>query len=92
MLGIKIFITGDVKKKLNQNKPIVIILNHRTRFDWLFLSSLLLRIGSLQKEKIILKDSLKYIPLFGESSYNTNRQTDIRIDVGMMWMDRWMDD
>ena len=45
--------------------PCVIIMNHRTRFDWLFLWCFLMRRGSLRYEKIILKEGIKRVPLYG---------------------------
>ena len=46
--------------------PCLIIMNHRTRFDWLFLWCYLLRRGKLLNEKIILKEAIKKIPIFGK--------------------------
>ncbi|XP_032071415.1 lysocardiolipin acyltransferase 1 isoform X3 [Thamnophis elegans] len=40
-------------------------MNHRTRMDWMFLWSCLLRYSYLRLEKICLKSSLKVIPGFG---------------------------
>lgn len=60
--GVKVKISGDLKPL---SGPCLIIMNHRTRFDWLFLWSYLIRVGNLRHHKIILKQSLKKIPLFG---------------------------
>lgn len=43
----------------------LIISNHRTRVDWMFLWCLCLRQGQLSGLKIVLKESLKGIPGFG---------------------------
>eukprot|EP00638_Chattonella_subsalsa_P000833 CAMPEP_0117746638 /NCGR_PEP_ID=MMETSP0947-20121206/8058_1 /TAXON_ID=44440 /ORGANISM="Chattonella subsalsa, Strain CCMP2191" /LENGTH=308 /DNA_ID=CAMNT_0005563985 /DNA_START=522 /DNA_END=1445 /DNA_ORIENTATION=+ len=60
--GIKLKFCGD-------NVPFaencLIISNHRTRIDWMFLWCLCLRYGHLSKLKIVLKDPLKSIPGFG---------------------------
>eukprot|EP00128_Syssomonas_multiformis_P013339 Colp12_sorted_trinity150504_noHs@28803 len=37
-------------------------MNHRTRLDWLFLWSWILRFGRLGNEKIVLKEPLKNVP------------------------------
>ena len=37
-------------------------MNHRTRLDWLYYWSVILRQGKLENEKIILKSNLKQIP------------------------------
>lgn len=62
LFGVGVKISGDLKKVKG---PCLIVLNHRTRFDWLFLWTFLARQGSLAVLKIILKDSLKKIPGFG---------------------------
>lgn len=49
------------KSKVFTNSSIV-IMNHRTRLDWLFYFCILYRLNSLSKIKIILKDALKKIP------------------------------
>lgn len=43
----------------------LIICNHRTRVDWMFLWVLCLRQGQLSGLKIVLKESLKGVPGFG---------------------------
>ena len=63
--GVKIVISGDVTKELSKTRPTLIIMNHRCRFDWLFLWCFLLRRGSLTKERIILKKGIAKIPFFG---------------------------
>ena len=60
-------ISGDIDKKLSTNRPTLIIMNHRCRFDWLYLWSFLVRLGSLAKERIVLKSSISSIPFFGWS-------------------------
>ena len=62
MFGVRVKICGDQKRL---DGPCLIIMNHRTRFDWLFLWSYMIRMGNLRHHKIILKQSLKKIPLFG---------------------------
>ena len=45
-----------------KNDKAVIIMNHKTRLDWLYYWSVVLRHGKLENEKIILKNGLKHIP------------------------------
>ena len=40
----------------------IIIMNHRTVYDWLFYFCILHRLGQLRQIKIVLKDVLKKIP------------------------------
>jgi len=63
LFGVTIISSGDVPK--NANEAALIISNHRTRLDWMFLWPWILRYGNLQHEKIILKWSLKNVPGFG---------------------------
>ncbi|KAM6459945.1 lysocardiolipin acyltransferase 1 [Liasis olivaceus] len=62
VFGAKVVITGD---GFIPEERSVIIMNHRTRMDWMFLWSCLLRYSYLRLEKICLKSSLKGIPGFG---------------------------
>ncbi|KAF2984752.1 hypothetical protein EK904_000027 [Melospiza melodia maxima] len=62
--GAKVVVTGD---GFVPGERSVIIMNHRTRMDWMFLWNCLLRYSYLRLEKICLKSSLKSIPGFGMS-------------------------
>ncbi|XP_052057487.1 lysocardiolipin acyltransferase 1-like [Mytilus californianus] len=57
--GVKAVITGDV---VYDDECELIIMNHRTRFDWLFVFSYQIRCGSLRHFKISLKEILKNVP------------------------------
>ncbi|CAM9850945.1 unnamed protein product [Pylaiella littoralis] len=59
---IKVKITGD---HVDFGEVALIICNHRTRVDWMFLWILCLRQGQLSGLKIVLKESLKGVPGFG---------------------------
>ncbi|XP_027706324.1 lysocardiolipin acyltransferase 1 [Vombatus ursinus] len=59
---VKVIITGDA---FVPGERSVIIMNHRTRMDWMFLWNCLLRYSYLRLEKICLKSSLKSVPGFG---------------------------
>ena len=59
MMGLKVVITGD---KMYPGERSLIIMNHRTRLDWLYFWSVLIRQSGVKTEKIILKSLLKKIP------------------------------
>lgn len=62
---VKVVITGD---GFIPGERSVIIMNHRTRLDWMFLWCCLLRYSYLRLEKICLKAALKGVPGFGGSA------------------------
>ncbi|XP_034051071.1 lysocardiolipin acyltransferase 1 isoform X2 [Thalassophryne amazonica] len=62
VFGVKVVITGD---GFIPGERSVIIMNHRTRLDWMFLWCCLLRCSYLRLEKICLKAALKAVPGFG---------------------------
>ena len=62
VFGVRVKICGDGKKL---EGPCLLIMNHRTRFDWLFLWCYLARMGDIKKLRIVLKESLKKVPALG---------------------------
>ena len=58
LMGVKVCITGDL---MQQGERSMIIMNHRTRLDWMFFWSVLARESGLATEKIVLKSPLKNI-------------------------------
>lgn len=63
-------ITGD---HVDFGEVALIICNHRTRVDWMFLWVLCLRQGQLSGLKIVLKESLKGVPGFGWATQVNDR-------------------
>ena len=61
--GTSIAISEDLS---DVRSPSILIMNHRTRLDWMFLWSYLIRKGNLNREKILLSNSHKHIPGFGK--------------------------
>lgn len=59
--SVKIVITGDVSN-MDKYCSSLIIMNHRTRLDWLFYFSVQARYCSLRRFIISLKDGLRYAP------------------------------
>ena len=60
--GTKVFFYGD---DVPANERVLLIANHRTEVDWMYLWDFALRKGSLGCIKYILKSSLMKLPLFG---------------------------
>ena len=58
-MGVKIVIHGNPAPPTHS---VLILCNHRTRLDWLFLISYQLRCGTLSNYRISLKRALKNIP------------------------------
>uniref|UniRef100_A0A1I7VRS3 PlsC domain-containing protein n=1 Tax=Loa loa TaxID=7209 RepID=A0A1I7VRS3_LOALO len=85
ILGVKFHITGDM---ISCSEPALIIMNHRTRLDWMFFWNALYKMDPwlLTTEKISLKQPLKCIPgagwamqcaayLFLERNYKSDADT-----------------
>ncbi|CAG9531629.1 unnamed protein product [Cercopithifilaria johnstoni] len=85
ILGMEFHITGDM---INCSEPALIIMNHRTRLDWMFFWNALYKMDPwlLTTEKISLKKALEYIPgagwamqcaayLFLERNYKNDAHT-----------------
>ncbi|KAJ8762176.1 hypothetical protein K2173_007330 [Erythroxylum novogranatense] len=60
--GTKVVLSGDT---VPARERILIVANHRTEVDWMYLWDLALRKGSLGSIKYILKSSLMKLPIFG---------------------------
>jgi len=59
LFGMRMVFSGDA---LNTSDRVVLICNHRTRLDWMFLWAFLGRFGRLQNFKIYIKRSLRNLP------------------------------
>ena len=53
-------IAGDTEK--NNSRCSLVISNHPTRLDWMFLWSWVMRYGRMRNLKVILKESLRKLP------------------------------
>ena len=60
LLSMRIIVTGDDLSK--DKKRSLILLNHRTRLDWMFIWMLHSRFQILDQLKIVLKADLKRVP------------------------------
>ncbi|ESO88325.1 hypothetical protein LOTGIDRAFT_219426 [Lottia gigantea] len=63
--GIQIYLYGDVDKILEKKEKVFYISNHQCTVDWVVSNMLAIRQGSLGHVRYILKDGLKYFPLYG---------------------------
>lgn len=61
--GVKFFLSGDSLPSTPGR--VLLISNHRTRVDWLFLWPLALLANTASGLRIILKAGLKHVPFFG---------------------------
>ncbi|XP_041468835.1 lysocardiolipin acyltransferase 1-like isoform X2 [Lytechinus variegatus] len=59
IFGVKCRVSGD---RLSKSERSVIMMNHRTRLDWMFFWIPLFSLSSVRSEKIILKNELKHLP------------------------------
>lgn len=58
----KVIFSGEI---LPDSERVLLVANHRTEVDWMYLWNLALRKGRLGYIKYILKSSLKKLPIFG---------------------------
>lgn len=62
----KVIFSGD---KVPEKERVLLISNHRTEVDWMYLWNLALRKGCLGHIKYVLKSSLMKLPVFGWGFY-----------------------
>jgi len=70
VFGVRVKVCGDLMKLKG---PCLLIMNHRTRLDWMYFWCYLIRMGQLPLLKIMLKASLKKVPVAGKSYNRENR-------------------
>lgn len=62
--NVKMAACGD---PITRHEKTVVIMNHRTRLDWMYLFSFLYHSRVLNRQKITLKAAIKWIPVLGWS-------------------------
>nr|CAB3263400.1 lysocardiolipin acyltransferase 1 [Phallusia mammillata] len=62
LLGIQVVVTGDA---IDRHDKTVILMNHRTRLDWLYFLCYVFHAKILNRHKIALKSALKWVPGVG---------------------------
>ncbi|XP_076141686.1 1-acyl-sn-glycerol-3-phosphate acyltransferase epsilon [Alosa pseudoharengus] len=60
--GVEIIIYGDIPKK---KENVVYLSNHQTTADWIIADMLAIRQNALGHVRYVLKDGLKWLPLYG---------------------------
>jgi len=63
--GVEIIFYGDTDKLTEKKENVIFISNHQCTVDWMVADMLAVRQGSLGHIRYILKDGLKYLPLYG---------------------------
>ena len=64
--GTRYELTGDdVPRSFGEDRCVLVVSNHHCRLDWLFLWPVACRHGRAGALHVMLKDSLKHVPLFG---------------------------
>ncbi|CAF1236558.1 unnamed protein product [Rotaria magnacalcarata] len=56
---------GDYQEMIKQKENVLFISNHQSSIDWIIENMLAVRQGSLGHIRYILKNELKWIPLYG---------------------------
>jgi len=65
IIGTELIVTGDNITQEMMGERALVILNHRTRLDWMFVLGFYLREGRLWNFRAIVKEQLKYMLPFG---------------------------
>jgi lysocardiolipin and lysophospholipid acyltransferase len=61
-INIQVYLKNNCAINKYNDKSVIIMMNHRTRMDWLFFFCVLSRLKGLDNIKIILKRSLRSVP------------------------------
>lgn len=62
---IEIILYGDIEEVTRKKENVIFICNHQSTFDWLVADVLAVRQSSVGHIRYILKDVLKWVPLYG---------------------------
>lgn len=65
IFSVEFHLYRDQKTRLKRNESALIVCNHFSRLDWLYLWPVFLNTGQLKDLVIVLKDDLGNIPVFG---------------------------
>jgi lysophosphatidiate acyltransferase len=61
----KFYLYGDYEEIFRKKESAILISNHQSTADWLVSNMLAIRQGSLGHIRFIMKNGLKYFPIFG---------------------------
>ncbi|XP_022089661.1 1-acyl-sn-glycerol-3-phosphate acyltransferase epsilon-like [Acanthaster planci] len=62
--GTEVVLYGDVEA-LDRSENVIYMCNHQTTMDWVVADMIAIRGGMLGNMRFVLKDGLKYMPLYG---------------------------
>ncbi len=62
----KVILYGDVEH-LEKGENVIYLSNHQSTMDWVVADMMAIRAGCLGSMRYVLKDGLKYMPLYGFS-------------------------
>lgn len=63
--GVEVILSGDVDCLHGKKENAILVSNHQSEVDWVIADILAARQGSIGRIRYILKDGLKYLPLYG---------------------------
>ncbi|XP_074640968.1 1-acyl-sn-glycerol-3-phosphate acyltransferase epsilon-like [Tubulanus polymorphus] len=63
--GVEVVFYGDYEEIKGKKENVLYICNHQCTIDWAVANMLALRCNSLGQLRYVLKDELKYLPLYG---------------------------
>ncbi|XP_062593774.1 1-acyl-sn-glycerol-3-phosphate acyltransferase epsilon-like [Saccostrea cucullata] len=63
--GAEIYTYGDTETIADQKENAIFICNHQSTMDWIVANIVALQHGSLGHVRYVIKDGLKYFPLYG---------------------------
>nr|XP_054772837.1 1-acyl-sn-glycerol-3-phosphate acyltransferase epsilon-like [Lytechinus pictus] len=63
--GVEVILYGDAEECLSKKENVVYLSNHQTTLDWVVTDIVASRAGCLGRVRYVLKDGLKYLPLYG---------------------------
>jgi len=63
--GVDIIMYGDQKEVQTEKENVIFICNHTSTVDWIIANILAVRQGSIGHIRYVLKEGIKYLPLYG---------------------------
>ncbi|GAU99181.1 hypothetical protein RvY_10217 [Ramazzottius varieornatus] len=66
---VEVLFYGDIEDVLNRKESVLYISNHQSTVDWVVADMLAVRQGNLGQMRYILKDGLRFLPLYGYYFY-----------------------
>lgn len=63
--GTEVHLYGDVDSLFKKKENVIYISNHQSTVDWIVINMLAVRQGMVGHIRYVLKDSLKYLPMYG---------------------------